>query len=168
MVVFVHRYYLWILKYNTVFRRINMPGAKAESEPLSLSNCNESRTVYTWILELYVLKVWFRLVKLSQRYSQTRSKFGGRIYSSRCIYSAKYGNCLWWLWSFSLLSPHYLCATDPRDTKQLTFTLSEVGMVLIRILYLLGCMWWSLIHHITFEPSSCTVTLKLTETMSDL
>ena len=49
-------------RITTVFRRINTLGLEAENELLTTSHLNESRT-YTWIPELYVLKIWFRSVE---------------------------------------------------------------------------------------------------------
>ena len=57
---------------DTVFRRINAPGAEAENEPSTWCDCVDSG-----IPQHYVLKIQLRSVQSFLRYRQVKSKVGG-------------------------------------------------------------------------------------------
>ena len=76
---------------NTVFRQINAPGAEAENDRSTLPDGNEINSVNSWIPEYWVLKSLERSVQEFLRYGQVKSNVGGRVYSSRHVYSAKHG-----------------------------------------------------------------------------
>ena len=82
----------WAWTWHTVFGRINAPGAEAQNKLLTLSDLNDIHYVTPWVPEHWVLKIWLGSVQWFFRNSQSYSKVGERVYSSRRVYSAKYGN----------------------------------------------------------------------------